>query len=121
MRFTSEMTIRAAWRIVASGQEQWEQTGSIEPRPLAKVRKVQIDMAQHLARFEDGPAVLFTSWSVRRQLRYIEQMASDLICLSDQDATHCASGAEPPSRNFSDLSPPSTAAKQPSRGRVASK
>jgi hypothetical protein len=25
-------------------------------------------MAQHLVRFEDGPAVLFTTWSKRRQL-----------------------------------------------------
>ena len=63
MRFNSELTIRAAWRIVASGLEQWEQTGSIDPERLATVRTVQIDMAQHLARFEDGPAVLFTAWS----------------------------------------------------------
>ena len=84
MRFKSELKIREAWRIVALGHEQWEQTGSIEPEHLATVRTVQIDMAQHLARFEDGPAVLFTAWSKRRQLRHIEQMASDLICLSEQ-------------------------------------
>jgi hypothetical protein len=42
------------------------------------------------ARFEDGPAVLFTAWSKRRQLRHIEQMASDLICLSEQRARRCA-------------------------------
>ena len=90
MRFNSELTIRAAWRIVASGLEQWEQTGSIDPERLATVRTVQIDMAQHLARFEDGPAVLFTAWSKRRQLRHIEQMASDLICLSEQRASRCA-------------------------------
>jgi hypothetical protein len=74
------------------GHEQWEQTGSIEPMHLATVREVQIDMAQHLARFEDGPAVLFTAGSTRRQLRHIEQMASDLICLSEQRVTGCASG-----------------------------
>jgi hypothetical protein len=94
MRFNSERRIREAWRIVASGLEQWEQTGSIEPEHLATVRTVQIDMAQHLVRFEDGPAVLFTTWSKRRQLRHIEQIASDLICLSEQRAMHCASGAE---------------------------
>ena len=93
MRFERELTIGAAWRIVASGHEQWERTGSIESEHLATVRKVQIDMAQHLARFEDGPAVLFTSWNTRCQLRHIEQMASDLICLSDQCTTSCASGA----------------------------
>jgi len=92
MRFPSEMKIRAAWRIVSSGHERWEQTGSIEPEHLATVRKVQIDMAQHLASFEDGPAVVFTASSKRRQLRHIEQMASDLICLSEQRATRCAAG-----------------------------
>ena len=90
MRFKSELTIRAAWRIVASGLEQWAQTGSIEPEHLATVRTVQINMAQHLAKFEDGPAVLFTAWSKRRQLRHIEQMASDLICLSEQRASRRA-------------------------------
>ena len=93
MRFTSELTIKAAWRIVASGREQWEQSGMIEPERLAKIRRVQIEMAQHLAHFEDGLAVLFTAWSMRRQLRHIEQMASDLICLSDQGATRCTSAA----------------------------
>jgi len=90
MRFNSERRIREAWRIVASGLEQWEQTASIDPERLATVRTVQIDMAQDLARFEDGPAVLFTAWSKRRQLRHIEQMASDLICLSEQRASRCA-------------------------------
>jgi hypothetical protein len=94
MRFTGEQTIRAAWQIVSLGQEQWEQTHSIEPKHLAKVREVQIEMAQHLARFEDGPAVLFTARSTRRQLRYIEQMASELMCLSDQHATLRASGPD---------------------------
>jgi hypothetical protein len=51
MRFNSERRIRETWRIVASGLEQWEQTGSIEPEHLATVRTVQIDMAQHLASF----------------------------------------------------------------------
>jgi hypothetical protein len=97
MRFTSEMTIRAAWRIVASGLEQWEQTGSVEPEQLVRVRKVQIEIAQRLVRLEDGLAVLVTSWSTRRQLRHIEQIASDLICLSEQHATCRASGAEPAS------------------------
>jgi hypothetical protein len=94
MRFKNQLKIREAWRIVASGQQQWEQTGSIEPEHLATVRTVQIDMAQHLAKFEDGPAILYPECSKRRQLRHIEQMASDLICLSEQRATHCASGAE---------------------------
>ena len=94
MRFKSELTIRAAWRIVASGLEQWAQTRSIEPEHLATVRTVQIGMAQYLAKFEDGPAVLFTAWSTRRLLRHIEQIASDLICLSEQRGSHCASGAE---------------------------
>ena len=67
MHFKSERQIREARRIVASGHEQWERTGSIEPELLATV---QIEMAQHLARFEDGPAVLFTAWSKRRQLRH---------------------------------------------------
>ena len=40
MRFTSELTIKAAWQIVASGHEQWELTSSIERERLAKVRKV---------------------------------------------------------------------------------
>jgi hypothetical protein len=93
MQFKGELTIRAAWRIVASGHEQWQRTGSIEPEHLATVRKVQIDTAQYLAKFEDGPAVLFTAWSTRRQLRHIEQMASDLICLSEQRPTGCASAA----------------------------
>src|SRR5262245_23668474 len=95
MRFTRELTIRAAWLIVVSGREQWEQTGSIEAEQLTKVRKVQIEMAQHLAYFEDGLAVLFTAWSTRRQLRHIEQMATDLICLSEQHATTYASAAGP--------------------------
>jgi len=95
MRFPRELKIRAAWRIVSAGHEQWEQTGSIEPGHLATVRKVQIEMAQHLARFEDGPAVLFTAWTTRRQLRHIEQIASDLICLSERGARRCESGAEP--------------------------
>ena len=94
MRFKSELTIGEAWRIVASGREQWERTGSIEPEHLATVRTVQINMAQHLAKFEDGPAVLFTAWSKRRQLRHIEQMASDLICLSEQRATSSKAHAE---------------------------
>jgi hypothetical protein len=88
MQFISEWKIREAWRIVATGHEQWEQTGSIEPEHLATVRTVQIDMAQHLATFEDGPAVLFTALSKRRQLRHIEQMASDLICLSEERSRH---------------------------------
>ena len=87
MQYKSELKIREAWRIVVSGHEQWEQTGSIEHEHLATVRKVQIDMAQHLAKFEDGPAVLFTASSKRRQLRHIEQMASDLIGWSEQRAT----------------------------------
>ena len=94
MQFKSELKIRNAWRIVASGHEQWEQTGSIEPEHLAKMRKVQIEIAQHLAKFEDGLAVLFTAWSKRRQLRHIEQIASDLICLSEQGATPGASGSK---------------------------
>ena len=94
MLFKSELKIQEAWRIVASAHEQWEQTGSIEPEHLATVRTVQIDMAQYLAKFEDGPAVLFTAWSKRRQLRHIEQMASDLICLSEQSTTSCKSHAE---------------------------
>ena len=88
MRFKSELTISAACRIIASGHEQWQQTGSIEPEQLARVRKVQIEIAQSLARFDDGPAVLFTTWST------LEEIASDLICLSEQRATRCASGAE---------------------------
>jgi|SRR5262245_63857892 len=95
MRYPSELKIRAAWRIVSAGHEQWEQTGSMEPGHLATVRKVQIEMAQHLARCEDGPAVLCTAWSTRRQLRHIEQIASDLICLSERHAMACASRAEP--------------------------
>jgi hypothetical protein len=95
MRYPRELKIRAAWRIVSAGHDQWEQTGTIEPGHLATVRKVQIEMAQQLARFEDGPAVLFTAWSTRRQLRHIEQIASDLICLSEQHARGCISGAEP--------------------------
>ena len=87
MRFKSELKIREAWRIVLSGHDQWEQTGSIEPEHLVTVRKVQIDMTQHLARCEDGPAVLLTAWSTRRQLRHIEQIASNLVCLSEQRAT----------------------------------
>ena len=94
MRFTGEQTIRAAWAIVALGHEPWEQIRSIKPKHLAKVRKVQIEMAQHLAHFEDGPAVLFTARSTRRQLRHIEQMASELICLSDQHTTLRASGPD---------------------------
>jgi hypothetical protein len=38
MRFTGERTIRAAWHIVTLGHEQWEQTRSIKPKHLAKVR-----------------------------------------------------------------------------------
>jgi hypothetical protein len=94
MRFKSELTLRAAWRIVASGLEQWTQTGSIEPEHLTTVRTVQIGMAQYLAKFEDGPAVLFTSWSTRRLLRHIEQIASDLIYLSEQRTTRSASGVD---------------------------
>jgi hypothetical protein len=86
MGFKSELKIRAAWRIVASGHEQWEETGSIEPEHLDTVCKVQIEIAQQLARFEDGLAVLSTPCSTRRQLRHIEQSASDLICLSEQCA-----------------------------------
>ena len=79
MQIKSELKIREACRIVASGHEQWEQTGSIEPEHLAKMRKVQIEIAQHLARFEDG--------STRRRLRHIAQIASDLIFLSEQGTT----------------------------------
>ena len=88
MRFKSELTIPAACRIIATGNEQWQQTGSIEPKQLAKVRKVQIEIAQHLARFEDEPAVLFMTWST------LEQIASDLICLSEQRTARSASGVE---------------------------
>ena len=95
MRFTGQRTIRVAWQIVSLGHEQWEQTRSIKPKHLAKVRKVQIEMAQHLANFEDGPAVLFTARSTRRQLRHIEQMASELICLSDQQANLLGSEPRP--------------------------
>jgi hypothetical protein len=95
MQFKSERKIREAWRIVASGQKQWEQTGSIEPEHLGKMRKVHIEIAQQLVKFEDGLAVLFTAWSTRRQLRHIEQIASDLICLSERHAMASASGAEP--------------------------
>jgi hypothetical protein len=34
MRFKSELAMRTAWRIVASGLEQREQIGSIEPQYL---------------------------------------------------------------------------------------
>ena len=64
MQFKSELMIREAWRIVASGHEQWEQTGTIEPEHLATVRTVQIDMAQHLARFEDGPRPSYSQHGV---------------------------------------------------------
>jgi hypothetical protein len=87
MQFMSELKIQEAWRIVACGHDQWEQTGSIEHEHLAMVRKVQIDVAQHLAKVEDGLAILFTATSKRRQLRHIEQIASDLICLSEQRPT----------------------------------
>jgi len=86
MQIKSELKIREACRIVASGHKQWEQTGSIEPVHLSKMRKVQIDIAQHLAKFKDV--------STRRRLRHIEQIASDLIFLSEQGATRRASGAE---------------------------
>jgi hypothetical protein len=69
MRFTGERTIRAAWQIVTLGHEQWEQTRSIKPKHLAKVRKVQIDMAQHLASFEDGPAVGAASYATSNKWR----------------------------------------------------
>ena len=76
------------------GMSSGSSPGSIEPEHLATVREVQIDMAQRLARFEDGPAVLFTAGSTRRHWRHMEQMASNLICLSEQRATSYASGAE---------------------------
>jgi len=85
MQTKSELKIREACRIVASGHEQWEKTGSIEPVHLVRMRKVQIEIAQHLAKFKDG--------SIRRRLRHIEQIASDLIFLSEQGTTRRASGA----------------------------
>jgi len=95
MQFKSELMIREAWRIVASGHEQWEQTGTIEPEHLATVRTVQIDMAPTPRQVRGrAPAVLFTAWSKRRQLRHIEQMASDLICLSEKRPTPCVSHVE---------------------------
>jgi hypothetical protein len=94
MRFASERKIREAWRIVATGLAQWVATGSMGPRHLATVRTVEIDMAQRLATCEDGPAVLGTAPRKRRQLRHIEQMASDLICMNEQRTTRSLSGAQ---------------------------
>jgi hypothetical protein len=93
MRFMTELQIKAAWRVVASGHEQWEKSGSIETVHVEALRKVQMDLAQRLAKVEDGPAIKSTARSIRCQLRHIEQMASDLICLSEH-ATPCASHVE---------------------------
>jgi hypothetical protein len=89
--FHRRTTIRAAWQIVALGQEQWEQTRSIKPKHLAKVRKVQIETAHHLASFKDGPAVLVRAASYATSSKW---RASELISLSDQHATLRASGPD---------------------------
>ena len=72
----SQLSIMAAWRIVHSGLEQFEKAGAIDPEHLEVMRRVQLDVAMHLAKVEDGHAILYTEWSTRRSLRHIEQAAT---------------------------------------------
>jgi hypothetical protein len=62
----SEPRIKAAWRVVHSGQEEFEKAGGIDPEHLEVMRRIQLDMAMHLAKVEDGHAILYTEWSTRR-------------------------------------------------------
>ena len=58
-------------------------------------------MAQYLAKFEDGPAVLFTAWSTRRLLRHVEHDAhgnrdfcvDGVNCLIPEPTVESVSGA----------------------------
>ena len=75
----SQPRIKAAWRVVHSGQEEFEKAGAIDPEHL---EVMQLDVAMHLAKVEDGHAILYTEWSTRRSLRYIEQAATNLISMS---------------------------------------
>ena len=78
----SQPRIKAAWRVVHSGQEEFEKAGAIDPEHLEVMRRIQLDVAMHLAKVEDGHAILYTEWSTRRSLRYIEQAATNLISMS---------------------------------------
>ena len=78
----SEPRIKAAWRVVHSGHEQFEKAGAIDPEHLEVMRRIQLDVAMHLAKVEDGHAILYTEWSTRRSLRYIEQAATNLISMT---------------------------------------
>ena len=78
----SQLSIKAAWRIVHSGHEQFEKAGAIDPEHLEVMRRVQRDGAMHLAKVEDGHAILYTEWSTRRSLRHIEQAATNLISMT---------------------------------------
>ena len=75
----SELRIKAAWRVVHAAYEQFENAGAIDPEHVEEMRRVQLDVAMHLAKVEDGHAILYTERSTRRSLRYIEQAATNLI------------------------------------------
>jgi protein-tyrosine-phosphatase len=79
---SSELRIKAAWRIVHSAREQFEKARAIDPERLEVMRRVQLDVAMHLAKVEDGHAILYTEWSTRRSLRHIEQAATNLISMT---------------------------------------
>jgi hypothetical protein len=66
----------AACRIVHSGHEQFEKTGAIDPEHLEVMRRVQLDVAMHLGKVEDGHAIPYTERSTRRSLRHFEQAAT---------------------------------------------
>ena len=78
----SQLRIKAAWRLVHSGHEQFETAGAIDPEHLEVMRRVQLDVAMHLAKVEDGHAILHTEGSTRRSLRHIEQTATNLISMT---------------------------------------
>jgi uncharacterized protein (UPF0264 family) len=79
----SQLRVKAARGVVHSGHAQFEKAGAIDPAPLELMRRVQLDVAMHLAKVKDGHAILCTEWSTRRNLRQTEQAATKLLSRSE--------------------------------------
>jgi hypothetical protein len=60
----------------------------------SKNHDVRIDGCSAMIQRNPNDVVAYHNRGDAYSLKGVEQIASDLICLSDQRATHCASGAE---------------------------
>ena len=60
----------------------------------SKNHDVRIDGCSAMIQRNPKDVVAYHNRGDAYSLKGVEQIASDLICLSDQRATHCASGAE---------------------------